>query len=212
MLKPEMSNMPGIGSMTDAFDFMRKMWGGMGTTGATGASLPGMVMPTFSVEEINKQIADLKAVEAWLSVNMNMLRATIQALEVQSATLASLQAMGQNFAASMKPDATSAAGNPSVDGAAHKARKEREADAGSKEEPKNPRKSSPQHKRPAARSPSPDAEGFPASMADPAAWWSMLQNQFNQAVGNAMASEPPEPEPPKANAGRKRKAQPRGNG
>src|SRR5450830_1229457 len=80
------NNMPGAGSITDTMEFMRKMWGTMGG--------PAMGIPSLSVEEINKKITDLKAVASWLELNMNMLRATIQTLEVQSATLSTLQAMG----------------------------------------------------------------------------------------------------------------------
>src|SRR4051794_32087137 len=112
MLKPEMPNMAGMPSMNDAFDFMKKMWGGMNVPNASIPSMPGMVMPTFSVEEINKQITDLKEVEAWLNVNMNMLRTTIQALEVQSATLSALQTMGQNFETAMKATAPKAGNSP----------------------------------------------------------------------------------------------------
>ena len=79
MIKPNMSNIPGMGAMTDTLDFVKNLWGGMSVP---GMGIPGMVMPTLSVEEINKQIADLKAVESWLTLNMNMLRGTIQALEV----------------------------------------------------------------------------------------------------------------------------------
>src|ERR1700716_4082110 len=98
MVKSATPNIPGLSAMTDTLEFMKNMRGGMS---APGVGIPGMVMPTLSVEEINKQIKDLKAVESWLSVNMNMLRGTIQALEVQSATISTLQAMGQNFSAAI---------------------------------------------------------------------------------------------------------------
>ena len=84
----ENPNPPGIaalGAMTDTLDFVKKMWGNLG--------VPGMVVPTLSIDEINKKISDLKAVESWLALNMNMLRGTIQALEVQSGTIAALQSM-----------------------------------------------------------------------------------------------------------------------
>lgn len=102
MIQPTMPNLPGFDAMADTLEFVKNMWGG---TQAPGA-MPGMVMPTLSVEEINKQVADLKAVEAWLGMNMNMLRTTIQALQVQAATLASLHAMGSSFGVGMKADAT----------------------------------------------------------------------------------------------------------
>jgi len=101
MIQPDMPD------MNDPAEFLKKIWG---TMPASLADVPGIVIPTLSLEEIDKQIADLKAVEGWLEMNRNMLRSTIQALEVQKATVANLHAM--NDAA---PDEKNAA---SVDPAA----------------------------------------------------------------------------------------------
>ncbi|SBT09917.1 conserved hypothetical protein [Candidatus Accumulibacter aalborgensis] len=76
-------------SLTDPLSFARKMWGGM------GMSLPGMVTPTLDVAEIEKKVADLKAVENWLKMNLSMLQMTIQGLEMQCVTLNAVRAMGQ---------------------------------------------------------------------------------------------------------------------
>lgn len=73
----------------DPMDFVRNMWGGM------GFSLPGMVTPTFDVDELEKRITDLKAVEGWLRMNLSMLQMTIQGLEMQKATLSAVHAMGK---------------------------------------------------------------------------------------------------------------------
>tara|TARA_A100001015_G_scaffold254717_1_gene295719 strand:- start:149 stop:736 length:588 start_codon:yes stop_codon:yes gene_type:complete len=64
--------------------------------------IQGINVPSLSVEEINKQIKDLQAVEGWLKMNMNMLRATIQTLQVQSSTLSNLQSLGKNFFSTTK--------------------------------------------------------------------------------------------------------------
>ncbi|WP_083664478.1 PhaM family polyhydroxyalkanoate granule multifunctional regulatory protein [Herminiimonas arsenitoxidans] len=114
MTQPNMPNLPGFDAMADTMEFVKNMWGGMK---APAAGIPGMVMPTLSVEEINKQIADLKAVEAWLNANMTMLRGTIQALEVQSATISTLRTMGETFGANMQgsPATHPAAASASVD-------------------------------------------------------------------------------------------------
>lgn len=76
-------------STQDPLDFVRGMWNSM------GFSLPGMVTPTLDVDELDKRIADLKAVESWLKMNLNMLQMTTQGLEMQRATLAAMQAMSQ---------------------------------------------------------------------------------------------------------------------
>ncbi len=58
--------------------------------------LPGLVTPTLDTDELEKRIADLKAVEGWLKTNLNMLQMTIQGLEMQRATLSALQAISQS--------------------------------------------------------------------------------------------------------------------
>jgi hypothetical protein len=71
-------------SFQDPFELLKKMWGPMG--------LPlGTLAPLLDPSDIEKRIADLKSVETWLSMNMNVLRMTIQGLEMQKATLAAFQ-------------------------------------------------------------------------------------------------------------------------
>ncbi|MDR2837811.1 MAG: hypothetical protein LBV49_04470, partial [Azonexus sp.] len=73
----------------DPLNFMRNLWGNM------GFSLPGMVAPTFDLDELEKRIKDMKAVEGWLRMNLSMLQMTIQGLEMQRTTVSTVQAMGQ---------------------------------------------------------------------------------------------------------------------
>ena len=74
----------------DPLEFVRGMWNNM------GFSLPGMVTPTLDVEELDKRIADMKAVEGWLKMNLNMLQMSIQGLEMQRAAIAAVKAMSQH--------------------------------------------------------------------------------------------------------------------
>ena len=97
MADPHIPPFPG---MSDTFDFVRNRWGAM--------HVPGLAAPTLSVDELDKRIADLKAVEAWISMNATMLRGTIHTLEVQRATIATLKSMGASLADAM-PHAPSAA-------------------------------------------------------------------------------------------------------
>ncbi len=94
----------------DPLNFMRNLWGNMGFT------LPGMVAPTFDVEELDKRIKDMKAVEGWLRMNLSMLQMTIQGLEMQRTTVSTVQAMGKmasDAAKNMSPEAAAAAtGDP----------------------------------------------------------------------------------------------------
>lgn len=67
-----------------------------GLTKNAGAQIPGMnqwVAPTLNPEELDKRIAELKAVQYWLDQNAKMLGVTVQALEVQRMTLATLKTM-----------------------------------------------------------------------------------------------------------------------
>ena len=76
----------------EPLDFLKSMWGNM------GFPLPGMVAPTVDTNELERRIADLKAVEGWLRTNLSMLQMTIQGLEMQKNTLATMQAISQSAA------------------------------------------------------------------------------------------------------------------
>lgn len=159
-------------------DMMDRMWdmmrmspfGGMAPFpgAATGlppslSSMSDMMAPLTSVEELDKRITDLRAVEQWLKLNLGMLQSAIQALEVQRATLATLRAFGAFAQSSM-----SAAEDAAVAAA-----------QAAKAEPSG------------AAAPAPDAADASAGDAgqafDPAGWWNLLQSQFNQLASLAMA-------------------------
>ena len=92
-------------NLNDPLAFVRSMWSGM------GISMPGMVTPTFDVDELDKRIKDMKAVEGWLRMNLSMLQMTIQGLEMQRTTLDAVQTMGKmasESARSMTTEATPA--------------------------------------------------------------------------------------------------------
>jgi hypothetical protein len=147
------------------------MWGAM--------KVPGMTMPSLSPEEINKQITDLKAVESWLQLNMNMLRSSIQALEMQSATLSTLQTMGDNFAQTMK----------SMTPEAEPEKQEFQSPFAQYAYPKPAAAPEPEPEsvKPPQDEQAADTNNMAAQFANPAAWWSVVQDQFSQAVGNAMS-------------------------
>ena len=68
----------------DWLEFMQKMWNPM------SFPMPGMTMPTVNVEEVEKKIAELKAVETWLTMNVGFVQMTVKTLEMQKAALESL--------------------------------------------------------------------------------------------------------------------------
>ncbi|MCA1324187.1 PhaM family polyhydroxyalkanoate granule multifunctional regulatory protein [Herbaspirillum sp. alder98] len=179
--------MPGAGSAADTIDFMKQMWGSVGT--------PPMMMPSLSVEDINKKISDLKTVASWLELNLNMLKGTIQTFEVQSATLSTLQAMsaimaskgGDSEAAAASAAPSFPFGFPMWPGGAPEAAApaEPEPEPEAAEPPADSAQAEPE------LPPSPDLQ---AAIGNPTAWWNLLQDQFKQAVDNAMTHVQPEPD------------------
>ena len=80
----------------DPFEMFRRLWGPL------GVPVPGMTMPTLDPNEIDKRIGELKSVEGWLALNLNMLRAAIQGLEMQKAGLQQMQGMQQGMQQAMQ--------------------------------------------------------------------------------------------------------------
>ncbi|OJA49015.1 PhaM family polyhydroxyalkanoate granule multifunctional regulatory protein [Burkholderia ubonensis] len=178
-------------------DMLERMWemirmtpfGGMGAfPGATHGlppSLSGMsdmMAPLASVEELDKRITDLRAVEQWLKLNLGMLQSAIQAMEVQRATLATLRAFGAFAQTSM-----SAAEDAAV--AAAKAAATPLGDT-QQAAPEGAQADAP-----------PEGESAAQNAAfDPAGWWNLLQAQFNQLASLAMTQPGAQPAAPDAPA------------
>jgi hypothetical protein len=82
------------------FEFLTTPWGnlpiGSQISGGQGFN-PG------DIRELDKRIAELKAVEQWLSLNLNLLKTTIQGLEVQRGTLAAIQSFADSMSSPAKP-------------------------------------------------------------------------------------------------------------
>lgn len=92
----------------DPLEMLKGFWGNM------GFPLPGMVTPTVDTDELGKRIADLKAVEGWLKTNLSMLQMTIQGLEMQRATLATLTSMAQAASSPESEGNSNPFANPSM--------------------------------------------------------------------------------------------------
>ncbi len=76
--------------LVPGFDFLQ------GLMNSAGQAMPAMgqwVAPTLDPAELDKRIGELKTVQFWLEQNARMIGTTIQALEVQRMTLATLQTM-----------------------------------------------------------------------------------------------------------------------
>lgn len=70
----------------DWLEFMQKTWNPM------SLPMPGVGMPTVNPEEVARKIAELKAVETWLTLQVGLLQMTIKTLEMQKTALESLTA------------------------------------------------------------------------------------------------------------------------
>lgn len=99
-MKDKLMGMAGLpfAGMATGLDFVKQVWSNVdlpaGAAGPLADSLSKFITPTLDVKEIDKRIADLRAVEKWLDLNLNMLKATVQALEVQRGTITQLSRMG----------------------------------------------------------------------------------------------------------------------
>ena len=162
-------------------EMLDQMWGMMRLT-PFGSAFPGgepggaqafgpplsmmtdMMTPLTNIEELDKRITDLRAVEQWLKLNLGMLQSAIQALEVQRATLTTLRAFGAFAQAQMSP--SSSEPDPPKAGAA----RERAAGPGT-----------------ANAGEAPEGAASAAPGFDAASWWNLVQAQFNQLAQFAMA-------------------------
>lgn len=104
--------LPGFGQSGDmaqnplmaSMEMMRQAWQGLASSG----SLNQAMTAPMSVEELERRIGDLRAVENWLRMNLSMLSSTIQGLEVQRSTISTLKTfMTSAAAAGSAPDGLS---------------------------------------------------------------------------------------------------------
>ena len=87
----------GFAKYVPGFDFLQNLAKGASTNIPQMPNLANWVAPSLNVEELDKRIDELKAVHFWLDQNSKALGATIQALEVQKMTLATLKGMNFNI-------------------------------------------------------------------------------------------------------------------
>ena len=72
-------------SSKELFEFFQKMWNPM------SFPIPGMFQPTMDVEEVEKKIRELQAVENWLKMNLTFVQMTTKTLEMQKSALDTIQ-------------------------------------------------------------------------------------------------------------------------
>ncbi len=175
----------GFGRFVPGFDFLQNLAKNSAAGMPAMPAMPGMsswVAPTVSEEELEKRIEELKAVQFWLDQNSRALTATVQALEVQKMTLATLKGMNVamgDLASAFTPKPAAA------------------ADASAPRPAAAPAPAPAQHAphRAAEDSAGPDTDeqadaaadaDQPAGLVDPMQWWTALGTQFQQIAANAL--------------------------
>ena len=168
----------GFGKFVPGFDFLQNLAKGASQTIPQMPNLSNWVAPTLNLEELEKRIGELKAVHFWLDQNSKALGATIQALEVQKMTLATLKGMNFNMgdvanALKLKAADTVFSGVQKVgEKAADTARTLSGTASGAKAK---------------ARKADGKANGQQAAgVVDPLQWWGALTQQFQQIAATAM--------------------------
>ena len=177
---------PAFGKFVPGFDFLQGLAKGATQNIPQMPNLGNWVAPTLNVDELEKRIEELKAVQFWLDQNAMALKATIQALEVQKMTLATLKGMNFNMGdvanafklkaadkvissvQKVTETAAGAAGTAAgvASGMAHAASDVAAAATG--------------------RSAKKNAADAAPGMVDPLQWWGALTQQFQQIAASAM--------------------------
>ena len=104
---------PAAFSPQDALAFMQRMWNplgvpfpGFGMPGTTQDSPgqagtpppafpnPAMMFAALDPAELERKIAELRIIESWLSMSLNMMQMSIKTIELQKASLEALGAAG----------------------------------------------------------------------------------------------------------------------
>ena len=188
----------GFGKFVPGFDFLQNLVtqtaaSAAKTTslgGSSGLQMPGLggwIAPTMNVEELDRRIKELKAVQFWLDQNATALKATVTALEVQKMTLATLKDM--NFNMNEVASAFKAKATESFASMAPAAPDKGKAFAGLEMPTMIFGASAPEAPEPPA-APEVREEASAAAPAtngvDPMQWWGALTQQFQTIAADAM--------------------------
>lgn len=174
--------------LAETMELVRKAW--------SSFALPPSMTPTVDPDEIARRVAELRAVEQWLVMNLTMLRGSIQALEIQQTTLATLRAFGVPGGGAAAP-AGPWQGGQTAQPAEVAPTRASEASPQAAEVPGAKAAGS----SAGTSSGSGTGEGTSSSTGadtldpamgalNPVAWWEALQKQFSEVASVALASMP----------------------
>ena len=196
MSNPNIPSFPDFGKLVPGFDFLQNL--AKQASGSAAQAIPQLpnlgnwIAPTLNVEELDKRVQELKAVQFWLDQNAAALKATIQALEVQKMTLNTLK--GMNFNMSDVANAFKLKVTDSLSGGMQRVADKPKGFAGLEiplstfEANKEKTENSPDaaEKSSASKTDAGDAPAPATGMADPMQWWGALTQQFQTIATEAM--------------------------
>ena len=171
----------GFGKFVPGFDFLQNLAKGATQAVPQMPTMSSWIAPSLNEEELDKRISELKAVHFWLDQNAKALGATVQALEVQKLTLATLKSMNMNLSMGDMANAFKLKAADTVaseDQVAEKAEVKLEAKAEEKTQAVADKKEEP------AKMPAPAAGA--AGLVDPMQLWTALTQQFQHIAAGAM--------------------------
>lgn len=186
--------LPGLGQAGEqaanpllaSMEMMRQAFAGLAGTGGFSGGMP--MAPSMNPEDLEKRIAELKTVENWLKLNLSMLSSTIQGMEVQLATIATLR----SFASSMnQAQKTTEVDGPSPLEVMLGLRPQSRTSQPEPEQDTPAQQVAPQPPIASEQTANPDqgaTNEVPAAPAAAKAWWDMLQKQFNQVAAATAAT------------------------
>ncbi len=169
-----------FGKWVPGFEFLQSLTKPAQASAGAGPALGGWVAPTLSVEDLDKRIAELKAVLFWLEQNGTALKATIQALEVQKMTLVALKGMNVSLQDMAQAFSVKA---PAAPAAAATAQAGAQSAAPAAEPALKPRRQAAKTRAASAAKAAPAAPG----PVDPMQWWGALTQQFQHIAQAAVA-------------------------
>jgi hypothetical protein len=102
---PSSGTPPFAFSPQDAMEFMQKMWNpfgvaipGFGLPGAQPGPAPGLPFPnpaamfvTLDPAELERKISELRVIEGWLQMSLNLMQMSIRTMELQKVSLEALR-------------------------------------------------------------------------------------------------------------------------
>ena len=187
---------PGFGKFVPGFDFLQNL--AKQAAGSATQNIPQLpnlgswVAPTLNVEELDKRIQEFKAVQFWLDQNAMALKATIQALEVQKMTLATLK--GMNFTMADMANAFKLKVADNMVGGAQRGADKAKTFPGLEIPPSSFQASQAEaqasekaaEEKIAAAKAEPADGAAAAGVVDPMQWWGALTQQFQTIAADAM--------------------------